>query len=79
MYTNKDSIRVVAIVGSMRVEGDFHVLAGSRLTDALNSKNKDYFALTNARVSACDSDAVLYAPSYAAINRASITLIFPLE
>lgn len=80
VYTHKDQVRVVIITDAgYRVEGDFHVLAGSRLTDALNSKAKDFFAITNARIFQVGTDEVLYTPSYIAVNRDSIACILPYE
>lgn len=79
MHTSKDRVRVVIVVLGWRVTGDIHVLVGSRLTDALNSKSHDFFAITNARIMSMDSDTVLYEVPYMAVNRASIACIFPLE
>lgn len=79
MYATKDRIRVVIVMAAYRVEGDIHVLSGSRLTDALNSKAKDFFALTDAKVYAVTGDAPLYEPSYLAVNRDAIACMFPLE
>jgi hypothetical protein len=79
VYTYKDRVRVMIVTSGFRIEGDIHVLAGSRLTDALNSKSKEYFALTDASVYAMQGDAVLYSPPYIAVNRASIACIFPIE
>jgi hypothetical protein len=56
-----------------------HVLAGSRLTDALNSKAKDFFAITSAKVHDLRTGEILFEPEYLAVNRASIACIFPLE
>ncbi|MDO8964218.1 MAG: hypothetical protein Q7W30_06980 [Coriobacteriia bacterium] len=79
LYTHKDRIRVVIITSGYRIEGDFHVLAGSRLTDVLNSKAKDFFAITDAKVYQVGTDVVLYTPSYVAVNRDSIACILPID
>ncbi len=79
MYTSKDSIPVVIVTLTHRIEGDLHVLAGSRLTDALNSKSKDYLAVTNAKIfspTECDQQ---YEAEYIAVNRDAISFIFPLK
>ncbi|MDP2232420.1 MAG: hypothetical protein Q8K89_02200 [Actinomycetota bacterium] len=78
VYTSKDKVRVVIATTTYRVEGDMHLLAGSRLTDALNSKAKDFFAVTDAKVFNPTGDLVLFEPEYLAVNRDSISLIFPL-
>jgi hypothetical protein len=79
MYASKDKVRVMIVLADFRIEGDMHVLVGSRLTDALNSKAKDFLAVTAARVRRVDDDAVLYEPEYAAVNRDAIQALFPLE
>jgi hypothetical protein len=79
MYTNKDKVRCILVIGQWRVEADVHVLSGSRLTDALNSKAKDFIAVTDAKVYDMASNQVLYAPQYLAVNRDSIAVIFPIE
>lgn len=79
VYTSKDKVRCTAVVGTWRIEGDMHVLAGSRLTDALNSKAKDFLAMTDAKVFALADGSLLFAPSYLALNRDAIAVIFPAE
>ena len=79
MYTKKDTVRAVIMTESHVIEGDIYILEGSRITDALNSKTKDFFALSDVRVMRVGEDEVLYEASYAAVNRDSITAIIPLE
>ncbi len=79
VYTSKDRVRVVVATDVYRIEGEMHVLAGSRLTDALNSKAKDFFAITDAKVFNVRNDDLVYEPSYLAVNRDSITCIFPID
>ena len=75
MYSHKDRLHVVILTQGMQIEGDLHVLAGSRLTDALNSKGKDFFPVTDARICKVGSDDVLYSVQYIAVNRDSIDCI----
>ena len=79
MYTNKDTLRVMIVTDIFRIEGTLHVLAGSRLTDALNSKAKDFLAVTEAKIHSIEEDKLVYSPEYIAVNRDSISCIFPLE
>ena len=78
MYTSKDRVRVSISTSVYRVEGEMYVLAGSRLTDALNSKSKDFFAITNAQVFDVQSGDLLFEPEYMAVSRVAIVTIFPL-
>lgn len=78
VYTSKDRVRVMIATNVYRIEGEMYVLSGSRLTDALNSKAKDFFAITDAKIFDLTTGALLFEPTYAAVNRDSITLIFPL-
>lgn len=75
----KDKVRCVAIISGWRVEGDMHVAAGSRLTDSLNSKARDFFAITDATVFDATTGEALYHPKYLAANRSAISLMFPVE
>lgn len=79
MYTNKDRIAVVMIVNAWRIEGQMHVLAGSRLTDALNSKSKDFVAVTEAKVFDAVSNKLLMSPPYVAVNREAIAVVYNAE
>jgi hypothetical protein len=79
MYTNKDTVRVMIVTDIYRIEGLLHILSGSRLTDALNSKAKDFLAVTDAKIFALEDDHLVYSPEYIAVNRDSISCIFPLE
>jgi len=67
------------VAGSWRIEANVHVLAGSRLTDALNSRSKDYMALTDPVVFDAVTGEELYRPPYVAVNRNAILAVFPLE
>jgi hypothetical protein len=79
MYTNKDRVRVMIVTDIYRIEGFLHILTGSRLTDALNSKSKDFLAVTDANIYSIGSDELVYSPEYIAVNRESIACIFPIE
>jgi len=79
VYTSKDKTRCVIIAAGWRIEGDMHILAGSRLTDSLNSRSKDFIALTDAVVSDVATGQEIHRPKYLAINRVAIAVIFPLE
>jgi hypothetical protein len=79
MFVSKAKVRVVAVVDSWRIEGDLHILNGSRLTDSINSKAKDFLAVTDARIYDAKTSAVLFETPYLALNRDSIAMIFLSE
>ena len=79
MYSQKDRLHVVILTKGLQLEGDLHVLAGSRLTDALNSKGKDFFPVTDATISAIGSDEPIRRVKYIAVNRDSIDCIMEEE
>lgn len=70
---------MVILAQGMQIEGDLHVLAGSRLTDALNSKGKDFFPVTDARICQIGSSEALYSVQYIAVNRDSIDCIMEAD
>lgn len=79
MYTQKDRLHVVMLAQGLQIEGDLHILAGTRLTDALNSKGKDFFPVTDASISKVGDTEPLYAVKYIAVNRDSIDCIIEAE
>lgn len=78
-FVTKAKVRVVAVVDGWRVEGDLHILSGARLTDAINSKAKDFLAVTDASIYDGKSSALLFSTAYLALNRDSISMIFLSE
>lgn len=76
MLVHKEAVRVIAVVHGWRIEGDMHILSGTRLTDAINSRTKDFLAVTDAKIFDAKSGAMLFETSYLALNRESISMIF---
>lgn len=79
VYTNKNAVRVMIITKDHRIEGEMYILEGSRLTDALNAKSKDFYALTAAKMWGVTDNQLIASPEYVAIAREAITAIFPVE
>jgi len=79
VYTQKDRLHVVMLAQGLQIEGDLHILAGTRLTDALNSKGKDFFPVTDASIQRIGDEAPLYSVKYIAISRDSIDCIIEGE
>ena len=79
MFVTKNRIRVVAVVDGWRIEGDMHILSGSRLTDAINSRAKDFLAVTDAVIIDTKTNTRLFETPYLALNRDAISLIFLAE
>lgn len=78
-FVSKAKVRVVAVVDAWRIEGDMHILNGSRLTDAINSKSKDFIAVTDASIFDANNSALLFETPYLALNRDAISMIFLAE
>jgi hypothetical protein len=79
MLVKKHKVRVIAVVEGWRIEGNLHILSGARLTDAINSKAKDFLAMTDALIYEAKTGALLFETPYLALNRDSIALIFLAE
>jgi len=79
MFVSKSKVRIVAVVDGWRIEGDLHILSGSRLTDSINSKAKDFLAVTDARIFEANTSALLFETPYLALNRDSISMVFLSE
>jgi hypothetical protein len=78
-HVSKSKVRVFAMVEGWRIEGDLHVLDGSRLTDSINSKTKDFLAVTDATIFDATSGARLFETPFLALNRDSISMLFLSE
>jgi len=78
MYTNKEKIAVVVLTGDYRIEGEMYLVSGSRLTDIVNVKTKDFFPITDAKIYS-SSGEIIYSLNYLAVNRDAILAIFPKE
>lgn len=79
MHSPKDKVFCAIYTGGHRIDGEVHVLTGSRLTDALNSKANDFIAITDAIITDSASGLELTRSSYVAVNRLSISLVVPID
>jgi len=78
-HVSKSKVRVFAMVDGWRIEGDMHILDGSRLTDSINSKTKDFLAMTDATIFDATTSALLFQTPFLALNRDSISMLFLSE
>jgi Na+-transporting NADH:ubiquinone oxidoreductase subunit NqrA len=79
VYTQKDTVQAMIYGNVFRIRGEVHILSGSRLTDALNSKAKDFIAVTDAQILGLHEDRVIEEVAFVAVNRDAIMAIYPLE
>lgn len=78
-HTRRERVQVVIYTLSCRIIGDLHIIPESRLTDMLNVKAKDFFALTDVKVMDLKEDIVLQETEFAAVNRDTVVLVAPVE
>ncbi len=76
---NKEAVRCIAVVGGLRIEGDVHVLTGSRLTDTLNSRSKDFIVMTDPVIRDAVTGDEITRPPYVAVNRVEAAVVYPIE
>ncbi|MRS12860.1 MAG: hypothetical protein EG823_07285 [Actinobacteria bacterium] len=79
VITKRDTVRVMIITKDHHIEGDMHILEGARLSDSLNSKTKDFYAVTNATIHRVEDERLIAAPSFIVVGREAISAIFPVE
>lgn len=72
----KESIRVILLTSTYRVEGQIHVVPGGRLLDELN-KEREFIPITRAAIYALDGDAPLDTLDFVAVNKAQVVMIAP--
>jgi len=71
---------VAILTKDYRIEGEIHLLPDSRLTDFVNSKtDEDFIAMTNAEIIPLGKDMTVSKVAYLAINKSSITMVYPLD
>lgn len=78
-YLKTEKIKVVIYTTRFRVEGYLHKVPGSRLTDVLNVKIRDFLAMTEAKIRTLDGAAVIAEVPYLAVYRDSIIAVHPVE
>jgi hypothetical protein len=62
-----------------RIEGNMHILEGARLSDSLNAKNKDFYAVTEASIFRVEDDRLVASPPFIIVGREAISAVFPME
>ncbi len=72
----KESVRVILLTGTYRVEGYIHVVPGGRLLDEVN-KEREFIPVTKASIYALDGDAPLDTLDFVAVNKAQVVMIAP--
>lgn len=78
-YIKKEKIRVAVYTDKYRVIGYFYYVPGTRLTDTLNVKVKDFIPLTDAVVLDIKENAVIAEIPYVAVYRDAIRFVYPIE
>lgn len=79
VYTPKDKVRVCVCTSLYRIVGDMYVLPGSRITDIMNVKAKDFIPVTNAVFYHPYEGRAFAQVAYTAVNRDSILMVFPTD
>jgi hypothetical protein len=77
MITEKEKLRVVICTPNYWIEGDMYILPGSRLTDIVNIRRRDFFPITSAKITDSRHGRLIYQVGFLALNRDSIIMIIP--
>lgn len=72
----KESIRIILLTSTYRVEGYLHVVPGGRLLDEVN-KEREFIPLTRASIYTLDGETPLDTLDFVAINRAQVVMLAP--
>ncbi|MEW6277428.1 MAG: hypothetical protein AB1758_02315 [Candidatus Eremiobacterota bacterium] len=72
----KETIRVILLTTTYRLEGDIHVAPGGRLLDEVN-KERDFIPVTNATVYDLAGDEALDTLDFIAVNKSLVVMIAP--
>lgn len=78
LATPKERIRVTICTSLYRIEGEMYMLPGSRLTDLMNVKAKDFLPVTDVTFYHPYENKVFAKVDFAVVNRDSVLAIFPV-
>lgn len=73
----KETIRVVLLTATYRLEGDVHVVPGGRLLDEIN-KERDFIPLTRADIYEVTGDTPLDSLDFIAVNKSLVVMVAPV-
>jgi len=79
LQAETEKVKVVLYIGEWRVEGDLHVLMKSRLTDALNARQRDFLAVTDATIYHAVTGEKIVERPFLDVNREAITVIYTVD
>ncbi len=72
----KESVRVILLTSTYRVEGYIHVVPGGRLLDEIN-KEREFIPVTKASIYAIDGEAPLDTLDFIAVNKNQVVMVAP--
>lgn len=72
----KESLRVVLLTATYRIEGHIHVVPGGRLLDEIN-KERDFIPVTKASIYALDGETPLDMLDFVAVNKTLVVMVAP--
>lgn len=78
-YIKKDKQPIMVYTDQYRIKGNIYFVPGTRLTDVLNIKVKDFIPLTEVTVYDAKENAILAEVPYLAVYRDSIVAVHPIE
>ena len=71
----KDRKKVTIYTRNHRIEGEIYLVADGRITDELNVRARDFFAVTNAKVFSLHGDSFLHAVDFLTVNKNAVEVV----
>ena len=71
----KERKNVTIYTRNHRIEGEIYLVADSRLTDELNVRARDFFAITNATIYSLHGDNFLHSVDFVTVNKNAVEVI----
>jgi hypothetical protein len=72
----KETIRVILLTSTYRLEGDIHVVPGGRLLDEIN-KEREFIPVTRATIYEVNGDSPLDTLDFVAVNKSQVVMVAP--
>ncbi len=79
MKVSKEQVKIVAFSDKYKIIGTGHKFPEGRFSDFVDSLQKGYITVTDARIYSVSTDELLYESKFMKLNLAYVEMIMPLS
>ena len=75
LRVSKERKKVTIYTRNHRIEGEMYLASEARVTDELNVRNREFIAVTNAKIYSLHGDNFIQSVDYVTINKGAIDVV----